>query len=229
MEIEVLEAQLSYSRTDIKTLYVHLILSSSSISSHNHFTLQLSNTSSITFSLCKMKFSAQIAVACLSAGALAHVAPRALSDFQSVLTTVQTDVDGLDAAINAFNGATGPVQTAATTLVNDINTGNGQLSGQPVLSLADTLTLNTQVTSFKNHAQTLVTDIKNKRSVVISTGNCALVRNNIDAINSSAGTLIATIVSKTDPLAKSIAEKQAKDIQAILDDGKAYYTTANCP
>ncbi|KAJ4144263.1 hypothetical protein LMH87_003153 [Akanthomyces muscarius] len=176
-----------------------------------------------------MKFSAQIAVACLSAGALAHVAPRALSDFQQVLTTVQTDVDNLDSAINAFTGNTAPVQSAATTLVNDINSGNSQLSGQPVLSLADTFTLNNQVTSFKNHAKTLVTDIKAKRPTVISTGNCGLVRDNVNAINTAAGALIQTIVAKANPSAKSIAEGQAKDIQAILDDGKAYYTTANCP
>ncbi|KAJ6789964.1 hypothetical protein PWT90_05809 [Aphanocladium album] len=176
-----------------------------------------------------MKFSAQVAVACLSVGALANVAPRALSDFQQVLNTVQTDVDSLDTAINAFTGNTGPVQSAATTLINDINAGNTALSGQPVLSLADTFTLNQQVTSFKNHAQTLVTDIKAKRTTVINTGNCALVRTNINSINSSAGTLIATIVSKANPAAKGIAQKQADDIQAILDDGKAYYTTANCP
>ncbi|KAJ3498753.1 hypothetical protein NLG97_g873 [Lecanicillium saksenae] len=176
-----------------------------------------------------MKFSAQIAVACLSAGALAHVAPRALSDFQQVLSTVQTDVDALDSAINAFTGNTAPVQAAATTLVNAINNGNTQLSPQPVLNLADTLTLNSGVTSFKNHAQTLVNDIKAKRPVVISTGNCAVVRTNIDDINSSAGILIQTIVSKADPAAQGIAQKQAKAIQDILDDGKAYYTTANCP
>lgn len=176
-----------------------------------------------------MKFSAQIAVACLSAGALAGVAPRALSDFQQVMNTVQTDVDGLDSAINAFNGNTGPVQSAATTLVNDINSGNSHLSGQPVLNLADTFTLNSQVSSFSNHAQTLVNDIKAKRPTVIQTGNCALVRDNINAINTAAGTLIQTIVSKADPAAQSIAQSQAKKIQAILDDGKAYYTTANCP
>lgn len=175
-----------------------------------------------------MKFSAPV-VACLSAGAFANVAPRALSDFQAVLSTVQTDVDNLDTAINAFNGNTAPVQSAATTLVNDINTGNGQLTGQPVLSLPDTFVLNSQVNSFKSHARTLVDDIKAKRPTVIQTNNCALVRDNINSINSSAGALIQTIVDKADPGAQSIAEQQAKDIQAILDDGKAYYTTANCP
>lgn len=191
------------------------------------------NTQNILFfpksTILNMKFSAQIAVACLSVGALAHVAPRALSDFQGVLNTVQTDVDALDSAVNAFTSNTAPVQAAATKLVNDINSGNSNLAGQPVLNLADTFTLNSQVTSFKNHAKTLVDDLKAKRPTVISTGNCGLVRNNIDSINTSAGALIQTIVAKADPQAKSIAQSQAKAIQAILDDGKAYYTTANCP
>ncbi len=176
-----------------------------------------------------MKFSAQVVVAFLSAGALAHVAPRALSDFQGVLNVVQTDIDNLDSAVNAFTGNTAPVQAAATTLINDLNTGNTNLAGQPVLSLADTFTLNQQVNTFKAHAKTLVTDLKAKRPTVISTGNCALVRNNIDSINTSAGALIQTIVSKANPAAKTIAENQAKEIQATLDDGKAYYTAANCP
>ncbi|TQV94422.1 hypothetical protein V2A60_002547 [Cordyceps javanica] len=176
-----------------------------------------------------MKFSSHIAIACLSAGALANVAPRALSDFQTVLTTVQTDVDNLDSAINAFTGNTGPVQSAATVLVSDINSGNSHLSGQPVLNLADTFTLNQQVNTFKAHAKTLVNDIKAKRPTVIQTGNCALVRSNIDSINTAASALIQTIVSKADPAAKNIAQNQAKEIQATLDDGKAYYTVANCP
>ncbi|EGX93819.1 hypothetical protein CCM_02088 [Cordyceps militaris CM01] len=176
-----------------------------------------------------MKYSAHVAVAFLSAGALANIAPRALSDFQLVLSTVQTDVDNLDVAVVGFTGNTVPVQAAATTLINHLISGNTNLAGQPVLSLADTLALNANVNTFKTHAQTLVTDLKNKRPTVIATGNCALVRNNINDINTASGTLVATIVSKAAAAAQSIAQGQARDIQAILDDGKAYYTVANCP
>lgn len=177
-----------------------------------------------------MKFSAQLLVAFLSTGALASVAPRALSDFQTALTNVQAKTDALDTAVNAFTGgSTTPVQNAANDLVSTINTSNTALTPQPVLSLADTLVLNSQVTSFKTHAQTLVTDLINKRPVVISSSNCVLVRTNVATIQTAATTLINTIVSKANPAAASIANQQKADILAILASGATAYNTTNCP
>ncbi|KAJ2976999.1 hypothetical protein NQ176_g4621 [Zarea fungicola] len=177
-----------------------------------------------------MKFSAQLLVAFLSTGALAGVAPRALSDFQAAMTDVQTKTDALDTAINAFTGgSTTPVQTAANNLVSTLNSRNAILSPLPVLSLADTFTLNNQVTSFKTHAQTLVNDLIAKRPVVISSSNCALVRSNIVTIRGAATPFINTLVAHADPAATSIAQAQANAIQAILQQGQDAYNTTNCP
>lgn len=159
----------------------------------------------------------------------AAVLPRDLQDFQDVLAAVETDTDELDAAVNAYNGNVTPVSDRADDLIATIDTGNGQLTGQPQLSLSDTLILNSDVTDFKEHAQTLVDDLKAKRDQVITDGHCGLVRDKIADISDSANTLIDTIVSKVDPAAESIAEEQAADIRAILQEAADAYNTANCP
>jgi hypothetical protein len=175
-----------------------------------------------------MKFS-QLTVLFLASVVSAAVLPRDLQAFQNVLAAVQTDTDELDAAVNAYNGNVTPVSDRADDLIATIDNGNGQLVGQPQLSLSDTLILNDDVTDFKAHARTLVDDLKAKRGQVIADGHCALVRDKISDISDSANTLIDTIVSKVDPAAKSIAEGQARDIRAILQDAADAYNTANCP
>ncbi|KAK3186912.1 hypothetical protein K4F52_004356 [Lecanicillium sp. MT-2017a] len=175
-----------------------------------------------------MQFS-QLTVLFFAAVVSAGVVPRDLQTFRNVMAAVQTKTDALDAAVNAYNGNVQPVSDAADDLVDTVDSGNTQLVGQPQLSLSDTLVLNQDVTAFKSHARTLVDDLKAKRPQVITDGHCGLVRDKITEINSSSDTLINTLVSKVDPAAKAIAEGQAKDIRAILQDAKDSYSTANCP
>ncbi|KAM3502991.1 hypothetical protein MY11210_008881 [Beauveria gryllotalpidicola] len=176
-----------------------------------------------------MKFSAQIALACFSAGALANVAPRALDDFDTVLTNVQYKVDELDLAVKAFNGDISPLQAAATKLVDEMSSGNNHLSSQPALSLADTFAMNSEVNSLKHYVKDLTNDCKTKRPVFMASGNCGPVRENLVAIKIATDNLIETIKSKVHPLAKSIAEEEKRDIQAMLEGCQDYYNTKNCP
>lgn len=178
-----------------------------------------------------MKFSTtQIAAICLATSTYAAaITPRALSDFTTVLATVQADVDACDVAVNAYNGDTTPVEAKAQILITDLNNGNTALVNQPQLSLPDTITLNNAVQSFKSHAQTLVNDLITQRPNVQLDSNCALVRTKVNAISVSGGTLIDTMVSKVNPLAQSIADKSAAELKAILAQAVDAYSTTNCP
>lgn len=176
-----------------------------------------------------MKVTAQIAFIFLAVGVYSRtVSPRALQDFQDVLAGVQGDVDALDTTVKAFNGNGAPVQAAAATLVSTIQSGNSYLSGQPQLTLGETLTLNSNVDSFKTHAQTLVNDLKAKRPAVAAASLCAVTRQQIATINTNSQTLMNTIVSKVPAIAQSIAQAQVTALTNILNDAQNAYSTTNC-
>ena len=173
-----------------------------------------------------MKFSAQLAAACLATSAMAGtIAIRSLQDFEDVLTGLEADVDSLDAAVNAFTGDETPVLAAATTLIDDINAGNTKLSTEPQLSVTDALTLNGEVTTFKQHAQTLVNDLKTQLPAVEAAGDCADVQTQIANINTASQQLIDTMVSKVPAAVQSIAKSQADGITQILDDAQTAYAS----
>ncbi|EJP62251.1 hypothetical protein CRV24_005193 [Beauveria bassiana] len=178
-----------------------------------------------------MKFSVQLALACFSVGVLSNATPRhPTTTIQNVIGECQTGVDNLDTECKAYDGGdTSLLQKTATTLVDIIVRGNTEIAVQPSLSLSATLELTTTVTTFIDHVKILTETLKAKRDVVKAALKCGLVRENIDVINTAAGTFIGTVVGKCNPLAQEVAKQKAQILQALLNGCKEDYSTVNCP
>ncbi|KAM3524925.1 hypothetical protein MY4038_007507 [Beauveria bassiana] len=178
-----------------------------------------------------MKFSVQLALACFSVGVLSNATPRhPTTTIQNAIGECQKGVDNLDTECKAYNGGdTSLLQKSATTLVDIIVRGNTEIALQPSLSLSATLELTTTVTTFIDHVTILTETLKSKRDVVKAALKCGLVRENIDVINTAAGTFIETVVGKCSPDAKAVTEQTAQILQALLSGCKEYYSTSNCP
>ncbi|CEJ92834.1 hypothetical protein VHEMI08464 [[Torrubiella] hemipterigena] len=176
-----------------------------------------------------MKFAPQALVVALAASAQAAVIEvRDLATVRGVIAQVQTGTDNLDAVAKAFNGDTAPVISSSNALITTINNGKTTVQGSSNLSYGDTISLISNVQELKKHAQTLSDDFKASRDKVQQAKACDITRTQIGSIKTAAQALIAAIVSKVPDNAKSIANDQASQITAVLQEAENNFSTTNC-
>ncbi|OAA57813.1 Cell wall galactomannoprotein [Cordyceps fumosorosea ARSEF 2679] len=175
-----------------------------------------------------MHFSAPLAVISALSGAHALVIPRDASVIIGVLTAVQGDIDGLDSAVNGWTSDPSPVLDASNKLVDTISQGTATVQGSPDLTLDESLTLLDPVQSLKQHAQTLVDDLKAKKDTVQQAGLCEVVEIQIGTISDKSKGLIDATVSKVPQDAQGIAQDQAQGILDVLADAQSAFSPGNC-
>lgn len=187
-----------------------------------------------------MKFSTPFVLSFFATGAFSRVAgndirgldlgQRDLATITGVLDNVDTDLNELDTAVNAYSGGNAnSVISAANDLISTINAGKTTVDGQPMLSLQDSLALQGPVETLTDSATTLVDDLTAKRPLISSNGLCGTTRGLVTSIDTAANALISSVVSKVPSAAQSIAERLVRDLKAELTRAKTNFNTANCP
>lgn len=189
-----------------------------------------------------MKFSATILVSFLAQGAFTRVAGhdprdasldlvlRDLATFEAVLDSVDTGINNLDTAVNAYTGGPGTnVINVSNQLITTINTGKTTIDGQPQLTLSEALALQGPVEALTDSATTLVDDLTTKRPLFISNNLCNTARGLVGRINTSSNALINSVVAKVPSGAQGIAERLVRDLRAQLTRATTNFNAANCP
>lgn len=175
-----------------------------------------------------MRFTTPLSLICLVTSAYSYVVERDLKTVETVLADVQGDIDNLDTTVKAFNGDPEPVRSASSELINTINDGTAKVKATSDLSLSDTIALLGPVDELKEHAQTLVDDLKAKRPAVQDGKLCGDVRQQITSIKKASQGLTEAIVSKVPQSAKNIARDKANEVNEVLAEAEEAYSPANC-
>ncbi|OAQ61277.1 hydrophobic surface binding protein A domain-containing protein [Pochonia chlamydosporia 170] len=175
-----------------------------------------------------MKFTGPVVLLTVVTGAYSFVIERDLKTITGVLAGVQTNVDGLDGAIKAWTTDPSKVLDASNKLIATIKQGTGTVKSSPNLALNDAVQLIKPVQELKNHAQTLVNDLKGKKAQVQKQGLCDVVRGEIGDINTDSKGLIDATISKVPESAQNIAKQQAQGIIDVLNDAQDAFSQKNC-
>ncbi|ATY65967.1 Cell wall galactomanno [Cordyceps militaris] len=175
-----------------------------------------------------MHLAASLVLLTALTGAHGLVAQRDAAPVIAVLTAVQNDIDGLDAAVQGWTTDPAPVLDASNQLVATIGQGTTTVQGTADLTLEESLDLLPPVDSLKQHAQTLVDDLKAKKDVIQQAGLCEIVSGQIADISTASKQLIDATVSKVPPEAQDIAAQQAQGINDVLADAQTAFSAENC-
>lgn len=175
-----------------------------------------------------MHFSAPLILITAITGAHSLVVQRDAAAILGVFKNVQTDIDGLDSAVKAWTSDPAPVLDGSNKLVATITKGTTTVKGSAELSLSDATGLLGPVKTLKEHAQTLVNDLKGKKDVVQKGGLCDAVSGQVSSIGDKSKQLIDATVSKVPEAAQNIAKEQAQGFIDILNDAKTAFSPANC-
>lgn len=175
-----------------------------------------------------MHFSAPIVLIAGITAVHSYVVERDASVILGVFKNVQGDIDGLDSAVKAWTNDPSKVLDGSNKLVATITKGTTTVNGSPKLTLSDATGLLGPVKELKTHAQTLVTDLKGKKSVVEKGGLCEAVSSQVKAIGGKSKSLIDATISKVPESAQEIAKEQAQGFIDILNDAQTAFSPANC-
>ncbi|KAJ3499452.1 hypothetical protein NLG97_g321 [Lecanicillium saksenae] len=175
-----------------------------------------------------MRYSTPVLLISALAGAQGFVVQRDAKAIIGVLSSVQTDIDGLDTAVKAWTADPAPVLDASNKLVATIGQGTGTVQGSQELSLNEAISLLGPVKDLKAHAQTLVDDLKGKKDIVIKGGLCEAVSSQVTSIGDKSKGLIDATVSKVPQGAQDIAKQQAQGFVDILNDASSAFSPENC-
>ncbi|RAH45705.1 cell wall mannoprotein 1 family protein [Aspergillus brunneoviolaceus CBS 621.78] len=158
----------------------------------------------------------------LAAGTLAAPTKveRDLPTVTGVLSGIGTKVDALGSAIQAYSGGdVASVQQASDNLVSAINSGNSQVSGTSALSSTDALGLPGPVDTLKKKISTVISDLDNKKTLIVEAGKGAQTYNDLTEQKAAAEKLSDTIVSKVPESLQSLAGTVAGGISDAIEAG----------
>ncbi|KJZ69115.1 hypothetical protein HIM_11494 [Hirsutella minnesotensis 3608] len=176
-----------------------------------------------------MKFSAQLAVAALVAGAFAvPVVERDLRLITGVFDKVSADIRNLDAAVTSFQRDTAPVYAASGKLVATIDSGASEVGSSPDLSLGDALGLTSAVDGLKGVSRSLTDHLLARRKDIEQIRQCTQTLGQFERIVASSTNLINAIVSKVPGIAQGIARNKADEIITVLNQAKNNFAPGNC-
>ncbi|OAQ61663.1 cell wall galactomannoprotein Mp2/allergen F17-like protein [Pochonia chlamydosporia 170] len=173
-----------------------------------------------------MKF---LTLTSLVTGALAGVIfDRDLPTIQGVLTTVGTNLVGLDTAVKAFTGDPTNVLTASNTLIQALKDGKAKVDPTGQLSLTDALGLQAPVKDLQAKGDALLADLKAKKDAIAQNGLCEATFLQASSINTASQALIDTVISKVPEAAQDIAKSLAAGLVADLKAAQDAFSPANC-
>lgn len=173
-----------------------------------------------------MKFAV---LACLATGAFAGtIFGRDLSTVKSVLSVVGDNIAGLDSAVKSFDGNPLKLLTASDTLIKSLNDGKTKVDKSSGLSIIDTLGLLGPIIGLQNKADSLVADLKAKKTIIAKNGFCAVTLSQTTTINTATQNLINSVVAKVPGLLQGIARGLTSGLSKDLRDAMDIFSPANC-
>ncbi|PHH88727.1 hypothetical protein CDD83_7165 [Cordyceps sp. RAO-2017] len=176
-----------------------------------------------------MKFTAQVALVCLAAGAYAGpVIQRNLSTIKQELVKIQDGIDKLDQAAKNVKGNPGVVIASADALIHTIVTSTATVQGTSPVTIEDAVKLLGPVQDLVKHGKTLHQDFVNERSDIAKAGQCKTTREKIGSIKDEASKCIDVIVSKVEEKARSIARNEANKVIQELNEAVADFGPDKC-
>lgn len=117
------------------------------------------------------------------------------------------------------------VLTASTNAQTTIKASTTTIMGSDVLSLTDALTLQQSATTLTTSANTTIQSLITKKPIFDQLGATSAVAMNLMQQKTAAAALGTAIVSKVPAIGQSIAQSSIDQINTVLDQGIAAYST----
>lgn len=170
-----------------------------------------------------MKFAVALT---LASTAMAGIVARDATIVKGVIATVQTDLDSVKTAADAYKGDKTDLVKAADQLVSDLKSGKTKVEGGPDLTAGDAVELGNAVNGLTKSGTALTDSLTARKSEVEKAGECKTVQDQIAAISENSKNLIDAVVKKVPENARSIAEELAGKLTTVL--GKAEDSYKDC-
>lgn len=164
-----------------------------------------------------------------TAGATAYsIVGRDVKTVNTVLSSVKGGIDGLNNAINAFNGDPRASISAHGKLIAVINSGTSTIARSGDLTFNDAVALAPQVDDLTKHAKTLANSLKAKKPALEKARLCATTRKQAGDIGSASKKLTDILVSKVPKDVRSIAAGLAADLNKVLKEAQDAFASDKC-
>lgn len=169
-----------------------------------------------------------LSLLCLASISVASAIPRDLATIQGVLSTVGTDLDGLNTATKNFNGDPSELLDSSDKIIQDLKDGNAKVEPLPNLTLNEALGLTGPAKTLQTKGDALLASIKDKQPALAAAGLCDVTLIQVTDLSDASDVLINTIVSKVPPAAQSIAKSLVAPLRKDLATAKDLFSPANC-
>lgn len=153
---------------------------------------------------------------------------RDLPTITNVVATVGQSLAALDNAVANFQGDVNQLTGASTALQSALTSGTTTIQNTTPLTLNDALTLQSVVGSLQTQAQSLVTNLANKKQQLQQANLCEVIRQQSDTLNRDSQTLISAIVGKVPTEVQGVAQQLADGFTATLQQNSANFAQGNC-
>lgn len=180
-----------------------------------------------------MKASASFVTFALGAVVLAEewdpLPKRDVATIQNVIMQASTALTKLDTTVKAFDGQN--FQTLATdaqSLKTVLQSSTSQIQATSPISAQDAVTLQSSLSPVQQTGQSLVTDLKAKKSQVEQASLCSMVQQQTMDIGSAANGLIQATVQKVPAELQTIAGQLTSQFTSQLNDVSLEFAPGNC-
>ncbi|KAM3453798.1 hypothetical protein MY3296_003459 [Beauveria thailandica] len=170
-----------------------------------------------------MKFAVALT---LASTAVAAVAPRDATVVKGVISTVNTDIQAVKSAVDAYKGDKSALVKAADQLVSDLKAGKTKVEGGPDLTASDAVDLGSGVQDLAKTGSSLTEALQAKKSDVEKAGECKTVQDQIADITTNSKALIDAVVKKVPENAQPIAQELSSQLTTQLE--KAEQSFKDC-
>ncbi|KAF4589095.1 cell wall protein [Ophiocordyceps camponoti-floridani] len=164
-----------------------------------------------------------VVLTCLATSAMASI-----EDIKQAIGNCGKGIEALGSALKSYSGNVQPVKDAADSLIATLKESEGKAAASEKLDLSGALGLQEPVQALQASGKQLVSDLKTRKPMIEKSGNCKLVREEINAINAGSLALMKAIVEKVPEDAQPIAQKLAAPLKKSLEEAASEFSEQNC-
>ncbi|KAF9877243.1 hypothetical protein CkaCkLH20_05509 [Colletotrichum karsti] len=186
-----------------------------------------------------MKFTTEITLLTLAAGAFAEMPTRVQRDVPSVVERDLATISGviqqvdnqlkmLNTAVQGFNGDINGLATAAGGFVNTLQQGTQQVEGTSEITLNEALNLQQFVTGLQSDGNALIKGLNDKKPEFEKANLCGVIVSQVDQTGTSAQKLIDAVVKKVPQSVQQVAAQLAGSFAKSLSDAKDNFSPGKC-
>lgn len=180
-----------------------------------------------------MKASASLVTLALGAAVLAEewdpLPKRDVTTIQNVIMQASTALMKLDTTVKAFNGQDFSALAAdAMNLKMVLQSGSTQIQSTSSISANEAVTLQGTLGPVQTVAQSLVTDLKDKKPQIQQASLCSLIQQQTNDIGMAATSLIQATVMKVPQELQTVAGQLTSQFTGQLNDASLEFAPGNC-